>query len=125
MCRCLGYGNYINKKEQEGAMISLNPRKTDDEIKTFFTNLGYEVSWDHDRNHFEEWWEILKNNKLVCQIDTGIPLSAIIEDFCCFHCGKSKGTSNYDYKISIGNSDNVETKELFRKVYEISTDVVK
>jgi hypothetical protein len=86
----------------------------DNEVSQYFKSLGYSVGWDFKAFTREVWHEIYtKEGKLVCQIDKGVPLSAIIEDLKCFYLGKD-GTSNFDYKICAPESE--ELNELFKKV---------
>lgn len=88
--------------------------KTSD-VSKFFKKLGYEVTWDF--NDSGRWWEILtKNNIEFLQIDMGIPLSAIIQDFRCFREGKSEGNSDYNYRVCIHPNHKKEFKELLERV---------
>jgi len=82
------------------------------EVNDYFEKLGYQVTWDFRSG--ERWWEIIKDDDLVAQIDMGVPLSDIVEDFCCFHLGKS-GTSKSDYKV---NGHGPQFDEMLKRVYE-------
>lgn len=77
------------------------------EIEKFFSNLGYTVDWDtyHGINGECKWYEIFnEDNVLVCQLDFGIPLSAILEDFECIW-KNIDSTSRYDYMINVKKWD--------------------
>jgi hypothetical protein len=87
------------------------------DVEEYFEFLGYTVTWDFKASTRETWWEIMKDSKGVCQIDTGVPVTSIIEDFICLHLKKSP-TSKYDYKINAPES--VEFDELLKKIYEHS-----
>jgi hypothetical protein len=85
------------------------------EVAEYFRDLGYQVTWDFKQSAFERWYEIMDGGKLAVQIDMGIPLADIIEDFLCFYQGK-EGTSKSDYKISVDLNDQTAFKELLRRV---------
>jgi hypothetical protein len=89
----------------------------DKEFTDYFVNLGYTIDWDYNRRLGEQWWEIIdpKTNKMFLQIDKGVPISAIIEDFICLKENRET-TSSYDYKINAPISP--EFDELMTKIYE-------
>jgi len=76
----------------------LQEKKSD--VTEFFEKLGYVVTWDF--NNSGRWWEIMTRDHVAfVQIDIGIPLSAIIQDFRCFHKGKTQGDSDYNYQVNV------------------------
>lgn len=79
--------------------LSSNPSRNDKGVTKYFKSLGYDISWDFNRRDREEWYEILLDDKLVAQIDTGVPLADIYMDFCEFAKGKRMGVSKSDYKV--------------------------
>ena len=97
--------------------MSLMPAKSltekSGEVKDYFEKLGYQITWDFKTTTRETWWEIIKGEKLVAQIDMGVPLCDIIEDFCQFYLGKS-GTSKSNYKV---NGYGPVFDEMLEKVY--------
>jgi hypothetical protein len=85
------------------------------DVTEFFEKLGYKVTWDF--NNSGRWWEIQTTNHVTfVQIDMGIPLSAILQDFCCFREGSIRGTSGYDYQVNVRPGHEEEFKELLEKV---------
>jgi len=56
------------------------------EVVAFFESLGYTVDWDF-RGGTASWHEIRDEGELVCQIDSGIPLSDILEDLASMRTG--------------------------------------
>ena len=75
-----------------------------DEVAAYFRNLGYRVSWDCKRNTGEVWYEIIDEHGIICQIDQGVPLEAIVEDLTCMAHGMAhgkEGTSEPVYKINL------------------------
>lgn len=75
--------------------------KMDDDVARYFRALGYEVSWDFDKHDGAHWYEIIdpKTDRLIMQIDMGVPLAHIIEDMICWHEGrKATSKSNYDVR---------------------------
>lgn len=95
--------------------LNNNHNKTDldQEVRDYFRALGYTVNWDFNQKTGEIWHEISLNGNLVCQIDMGIPLVAIIEDLKCF-ARNLPGTSKYDYKINM--PDNGFFEEMIKKI---------
>ena len=71
------------------------------EVEEYFKSLGYKYNFDFQRATGIEWHEIIdpKSNRMICQIDMNVPLSAIMEDFSSFKNGETKGTSDYDYVV--------------------------
>ena len=81
------------------AMPNLD-QDVDDEVSQYFRNLGFGVTWDFSRDHRECWYEILDTHgRLLCQIDMGTPLAAVLEDLPLLTAGKP-GTSTMDYTIN-------------------------
>jgi len=92
-------------------------KEKDGEVKQYFEKLGYRVSWDMNTRAGEKWWEIFdkKSGQLIVQIDLGVPLADIIEDICCFHKGKTEGTSKSNYKFS--GEPGPRMNAFYKKVY--------
>jgi hypothetical protein len=82
-------------------------------FEEFFTSLGYEVSWDYCGG--DKWWEILKDGKLVCQVDEIAPLEDVISDFYSLYLGIPQTTIGPEYTITA--PDSPELTELFQKTY--------
>lgn len=97
--------------------LSIGNMRAKTDIEEYFERLGYLVGWDENRKLGERWWEIIdpKTNKMFCQIDMGVPIEAIIEDFICLRENR-KTTSSHDYKINAPISS--EFDELLNKIYE-------
>jgi hypothetical protein len=57
----------------------MNPldNNKDCEFAKYFKNLGYDYSWDFDRQY--RWHELYKDRKLVLQVEM-VPLEKIIRD---------------------------------------------
>lgn len=92
-----------------------------DEVTKFFKSLGYTVTWDFSNSTGKEWYEILLNNELICQIDMGVPKDVIIEDFRCWHEGKDS-TSSYNYAVMTGPPNSPLFLELLEKVYTATNE---
>ena len=96
---------------------ALTEKKSD--VSEYFEKMGYSVTWDCSRHLGETWWEIYtKDNKLVVQIDIGIPLPYVLEDLCEFHLGKDIGIDRPDkpsYKVC-GSGPLFD--EMLKKVYD-------
>ena len=75
------------------------------EIVSYFELQGFKITYDFDKKG-NFWWEISKD-KLRVQVDGGIPLRYILEDFKCFK-QKKEPTSKYDYVINCGSQENFE-----------------
>ena len=71
----------------------------DAEFITFFERLGYKMSWDFNCRLGKEWHEIYKGDERVAQIDFGVPLAHLLEDFACMKKGLP-GTSPTEYDIA-------------------------
>ena len=69
------------------------------EVVAFFESLGYTVDWDFRGGTDPSWHEIRDEGELVCQIDSGIPLSDILEDLLCIHENRP-ATSKSEYTIN-------------------------
>ena len=88
------------------------------DVSEFFQKLGYETTWDF--NSSGKWWEILtKDHTTFLQIDMGVPVSAIIQDFRCFNKGKDHGDSDYDYQVNVRPGYEKEFKKLLKKVVAV------
>ena len=83
------------------------------EVVAFFESLGYAVGWDFRGGTDPSWHEIRDEGELVCQIDSGIPLSDILEDLLCIHEHKPT-TSKSEYTINA--PDTVKFDKLLEKV---------
>lgn len=83
------------------------------EVKDYFVKLGYNVTWDFSTRSGEQWREIMKDRKLIAQIDMDVPLTDIIMDLEQFYLGKP-GISKSDYKV---NGQGEEFDEMLKKVY--------
>lgn len=81
----------------------------------YFEDLGYTVSWDFNGISGEHWFEIYKDNELIVQIDSGVPIEAIRNDLIRLYEGLEMN-SNYNYKIT--GPDSEEFFELQKKVKE-------
>ena len=80
-------------------------RKKDAEVKEYFEALGYEVDQDWNRSH-GAWHEIIHPKEgLICQIDQGVPLAHIVQDFTAMAAGAKQGTSPTDYTICSKRDD--------------------
>jgi hypothetical protein len=86
------------------------------EVKDYFEKLGYQVTWDFKING-GTWWEIVKGNKLVAQIDMGVSLPHILEDLCQFHLGNDKGIDRSDKPNYTVNGFGPVFDEMLEKVY--------
>lgn len=90
--------------------------KNDREVIQYFESLGYKTSWDWNKREGIAWNEIIHpNGKLICQIDAGVPLNDIIEDFSAWH-EQRESTSKSDYDVA--GPESPELTELFKKVSE-------
>lgn len=92
--------------------------QVENEFTTFFTGLGYTVDWEQSRRSGDEWYEIIDDEGLICQIDMGVPLAHVIEDLACFARGVP-GTSASDY--SINAPDDPRFDALLAKVAAVAT----
>lgn len=90
--------------------------KIKDEITDYFESLGYKTTWDCNTRQGIEWYEILEDNHLVCQIDIGVPLADLIEDMLCWEQDK-EGTSKSNNTVCHEKSD-PRWKELLKRVTE-------
>ena len=91
-----------------------------DDVTAFFESLGYTVTWDFSRRLNISWYEILEGDKMIAQIDMGIPLEALREDMTAWHEGR-KETSGAPGEVVIGTDPNSPNfKDLFRRVAEVS-----
>lgn len=88
---------------------------TNREVRTYFESLGYFVSWDYQISQSKYWHEIYssKGEKLICQIDCGIPLSVIKEDLIAIRENRH-GTNEFDYIINAPESP--EFNNLLEKI---------
>jgi len=93
------------------------PDNTD--FEAYFKGLGYNISWDCSRKTGESWWEILdpQTDRLILQIDNGVPLNVIIGDLVEYHTG-IKSTVPYGKKYKMSGPETEATANLYRKVYE-------
>jgi hypothetical protein len=98
---------------------SSNTKKPKEYVRAYFERLGYEVDLDFNLALDQEWWQIMRDGKLIVQIDKGVPLDDIVMDICQFHQGKL-GISKSDYELR--GPDSPEMTELFKKVYD---DIIK
>lgn len=87
-------------------------------VEEFFESLGYDVGHD-GRRWGQQWFNILKDDHLVCQVDQGVPLTDIVMDMAQWHLGKD-GISDNDWTCS--GPDSPELRELFKKVYEYKVE---
>lgn len=71
----------------------------DTSVSDYFSSLGYKVGWDSSHRLGERWHELYLDGELVAQIDMGIPLESIREDFIAWNNG-GKSTSGHNYKVS-------------------------
>lgn len=76
--------------------------------------MGYDVGSDGKR-YGQQWWEIWKDDELVCQIDMGVPLQDIVDDITQWHLGKD-GVSKSEWTLS--GPETPALKDLFRKVHD-------
>lgn len=87
-----------------------------DEITRFFESLGYGTSWDFERKSGARWYEVLKDDVLVAQIDMHAPLADLIEDMSAWHEGKPSpdrpGSADYGVYMPEGE----DADELLAKV---------
>jgi hypothetical protein len=84
-------------------MMTMNEAAADidDEFARYFRARGLVVTWDFNRRQTERWYEILKNGKLLMQVDMGTPLAAFLEDLPHFARGEDQGTSaGPEYKVN-------------------------
>ena len=89
--------------------------EVNDKVANFFRSFGYLVSWDFKKRTNEYWYEIGdRDNRCFCQVDMGVPLEHIIEDFTAIHNGKDT-TSPSNYKIC-AKLDDPKFKILIEKV---------
>lgn len=97
-------------------MIESQDSKNDREVQEYFELLGYKTSWDWNKREGIMWNEIIHpNGHLICQIDAGVALKDIIEDFTAWH-EKREPTSKSDYNVA--GPDSPELRELLKKVSE-------
>lgn len=87
--------------------------------RTFFESLGYRVTWDANTRTGEDWWEVMKGDQLVAQVDTLATVDEIKRDFSCWARGEEPpqdGSRNY----VVSGPDTPELRELFEKVVRLS-----
>lgn len=89
-------------------------------IESFFMSLGYDVG--HNYRGVQYWWEIFKDKKLICQIDSEAKLDAIIEDLSCWYLGK-ESSSGEDYVVNMPEGH--EANELMKLVYESKKNLLR
>jgi hypothetical protein len=92
----------------------------DDDVSRYFRLLGYGVTWDFSRKHECKWYEVMDGERLVCQIDFGVPLADILEDLPLLAEGKP-GTSKSDYSIRTENDE--DFKLLGQRIRSSGTQV--
>lgn len=77
----------------------MNPMENvDDDFTRFFAGLGCAVTWDYHGG--ARWYEILDEDRLVMQIDMGVPLAHFLEDLPLLAQDKP-GTSSSKYEVRI------------------------
>lgn len=71
------------------------------EVIAYFEKLGHKVMEDRSRHTWTYWHEIyVKGDGLVCQIDGGVPLKFIREDFTAWANGLEATSTGEDYAVS-------------------------
>ena len=75
-----------------------------DEVSDYFRGLGFRVTWDYDKRDKLHWYEIYDETKMLVQIDFGVPLNCLLEDWPYFSEGRD-GTSSHDYGVR-GDTEN-------------------
>jgi hypothetical protein len=73
--------------------------KINDDVATYFRDLGFTVTWDFDKRTGLHWYEIYEDNKLLAQIDFGASLAAIQEDLPLLAVGKPGTSKGADWKV--------------------------
>ena len=71
----------------------------DDPIASFFESLGYSVGWDCDLRLGERWYEVSDKKGMFVQIDMGVPLEHLRQDFTDHLAGREMSSeSDYDVR---------------------------
>ena len=73
--------------------------KINDDVATYFRDLGFSVTWDFNRHTWLHWYEIYEGDKLLVQIDFGASLAAIQEDLPLLAVGKPGTSKGPDWKV--------------------------
>lgn len=88
----------------------------DDEVARFFRSLGYRVTWDCRGR--KSWYEISDKGGLFLQIDKGVPLAHLLEDWP-FLAKDKEGTSSSDYTV---NGSLKDVRAVLKRIEEMSKD---
>jgi hypothetical protein len=67
------------------------------EFIQYFEKIGFTITWDC--KGYQRWHEIMDGEKLLCQVDFGVPLADFLEDLPHFANGEP-GTSATEYTAS-------------------------
>ena len=97
-------------------MVDVFATLDDDSAAQVFRSLGYGVDWDYSRKTGRRWYEISKNGALFVQVDMGVPLAHIQQDFRVVLAGCGKGSPS-DYTISGPESEELDT--FMRRVVDL------
>lgn len=62
------------------AEVAEAQRRTSDEFSTYFRGLGYTVDWDGRWGTPERWYEIREDGKIICQVQSNVPLAEFLAD---------------------------------------------
>lgn len=84
-----------------------------DPVAQHFESLGYEVTWD-GKSGGARWYEVHKDGELFVQIDMGISLAHLQQDFADHLAGREGSSPSGDYIIS--GPDSAELTEFMQAV---------
>ncbi|MBU2249623.1 MAG: hypothetical protein KKD77_22945 [Gammaproteobacteria bacterium] len=85
-------------------MNNMNPlQEIKNEVTVYFEDLGYKTSWDFNKSTGKRWYEIFDGERLVAQIDMGIPLFIIVMDMIAWSRGEQAIEQGFDYELRQGH----------------------
>ena len=88
----------------------------DDDVVRYVRALWFEVTWDMSMRRRQRWYEIYDGDRLLCQIDMGIPLANILEDLPHMAEGRVGTSAGPDYEVTC--DEDAKLKLICRRIEE-------